>query len=239
MNRLRTLLVAVATIALMPIAAQALLQTQRSQVAVTIIINATPNPLGMLGPPAPASAIAVTARLHDAPAQVERRFEGEAQQLHFAPGGPVQIAQAAVQRSVRVEASVAPNPLGTLLYSDQNAVTVNAEAGIATAVTCAYHVTVDTTQTNWTLKHGLSNDFSDGHGHAFLGGYVANNSYIPPAAPNPTATPFVVYADNGGQWANLQVNSGMKTYCVDLTVNMPITTPGGTYSSNAIYTVYY
>jgi hypothetical protein len=236
MSRLRSLFVIVAIFALIPIAVQAL-QTQRSQIAITIIINATPNPLGMLGPPAPTSSIAVTARLHNAPADVERRFEGEAQQLHFGASGPVQIAQSNVQHSVRVEASVAPNPLGTLLYSDQNSVTINAEAGIATVVPCAYHVTVHTTITGWQLKHGLSNDFSDGSGHSFVGGSVANNSYI--ATPNPTSTPFVVYATDGGTFAVLQVNSNVQTYCVDLTVNMPIATPQGTYTSNAIYTVYY
>ncbi len=239
MRHLRTLFVLVTIFALVPIAAQALLQSQRSQVAVTIIINATPNPLGMVGPPAPASAIAITARLHGAPANVERAFEGEAQQLHFTPRDPVMVAQTSVERGVKVEASVAPNPLGTLLYSDQNSVTLNAEAGIATAFPCVYHVTVHTTQTGWTLKHGLSNNFSDGAGHSFIGASVANNSYIPPAAPNPTATPFVVFQTDGGVWAQLGVNSGIQTYCVDLTVTMPITTPQGTYSSNAIYTVYY
>ena len=235
MNRPRALFVALAIFALAPLAVQAF-QTQRSQVAVTIIINATPNPLGMSGPPAPASAIAVTARLHNAPAEVERQFEAEAQQLHFMPRDPVMIAQN-VQHSVRVEASVAPNPLGTLLYSDQSAVTVNAEAGIATAVSCAYHVTVHTTITSWTLKHGLSNDFSDGAGHTFVGGSVANNTYV--TTPNATATPFVVYSTDGGTWANIGIGSGIRTYCVDLTVTMPITTPQGTYSSNAIYTIYY
>lgn len=233
----RKLFVLFAILAFVPIAAQALLQSQRSQIAVTIVINATPNPLGMVGPPAPASAIAVTARLHNAPADVERRFEAQAQQLHFVPRDSMVIAQANVQHSVRVEASIAPNPNGTLLYSDQTAVMVSAEAGIATTVTCAYHVTVHTTVTNWSLKHGLATDFADGTGDTFLGGYVRNNSYI--AAPNPTSTPFVVYADDGNQWATLQVNSGIQTYCVDLTVNMPIATPQGTYSSNAIYTVYY
>ena len=236
MRHIRTLFVLVAIFAFVPLAVQAF-QTQRSQIAVTIIINATPNPLGMLGPPAPASAIAVTARLRGAPPEIERRFEAEAQQLHFTPRDSVMIAQTTVQHGVKVEASVAPNPLGTLLYSDQNSVTVNAESGIPTAVSCAYHVTVHTSVTSWTLKHGLSNDFSDGAGHTFLGGSVANNSYL--ATPLPTATPFVVYATDGNIWASLALGSNIETFCVDLTVNMPISTPQGTYSSNAIYTVYY
>ena len=236
LRHLRTLFIAFAIVALLPVASQALIQSQRSQIAITIIINATPNPLGFVGPPAPASEIAVTARLRGAPADVQRRFEAEAQQVHFVPRDSMVVAQT-VQHGVKVEASVAPNPNGTLLYADQSAVTVNAEAGIATVVTCAYHVTVHTTVTNWTLKHGLSNDFSDGAGDTFVGGSVANNSYI--AAPNPTSTPFVVFSTNGGVWAVLATNGGIKTYCVDLTVNMPITTPQGTYSSNAIYTVYY
>lgn len=235
MSRLRILLAFFAVLVATPVVCLAL-QTQRSQIAVTIIINATPNPLGMAGPPAPATAIAVTARLHNAPADVERRFEAEAQQLHFVPRDSMLVAQT-VQHSVKVEASVAPNPNGTLLYSDQNSVVVNAESGISTTVTCAYHVTVHTTISGWTLKHGLSNDFSDGAGHTFAGGDVKNNSYI--TVPNPTPTGFVVYQTDGGAWTLLQINSGIQTYCVDLTVLMPISTPQGTYSSNAIYTVYF
>lgn len=234
MSRLRILLAVFALLVLTPVICLAF-QTQRSQIAVTIVINATPNPLAMAGPPAPASAISVTARLHNAPADVEERFEAAAQQLHFVPRGSVEVAQA--QNSVRVEASVAPNPLGTLLYSDQSAVTINVESGIATTVTCAYHVTVHTTVTSWTLKHGLTSDFSDGASHSFAGGSVSNNSYV--TTPQPASTPFAVFSTDGNVWMVLGVGSGIQTYCVDLTVNMPITTPRGTYSSNAIYTVYY
>jgi hypothetical protein len=168
------------------------------------------------------------ASLHGATPQLQRAFRAEA--LHFTASS-TQIAQ--VQRGVKVEASVAPNPLATLLYSDQSAVEINAVAGTSTLVPCAYHVTVDTTVTLWTLKHGLTNDFSSG----FPGGDVANNTYL--TTPQPTATPFVVYNDNGGVWANAGSNGGMKTYCVDLTVTVPSTTPQGAYSSDAVYTLFF
>ncbi|MBV8637320.1 MAG: hypothetical protein JO322_04495 [Candidatus Eremiobacteraeota bacterium] len=232
MKKFKAAIVAFAVLVLMPIVVQAL-QTQRGQIGVTIIINVTPNPLGIAAPPSGAGAIVAKASLRGAPSSVSRVFE--AQQLHFTGGASV-VAQN-VQRGVKVEASIAPNPTATLLYSDQNAVVVNAEAGVATVVPCAYHVTVHTTVTSWSLDHGLSNDFSDGSGDSFLGGSVANNSYV--ATPRPTATPFTVYADNGHTWNLLQTNSGIQTYCVDLTVNMPISTPQGTYSSNAIYTLFY
>lgn len=233
MKRVRISIALFAALILVPIVVQAF-QSQRDQIAVTIIINATPNPLGMVGPPAPATAIIAKASLEGAPPAIERAFE--AQQLHFVSSGKA-VLVAQVQKSVRVEASVSPNPNATLLYSDQNAVVVNAEAGIATAFTCVYHVTVHTTITSWTLKQGLSNNFSDGAGNSFNGNTVANNTYL--STPHPTATPFVVYANDGGLWSNLDVNGGIKTYCVDLTIDMPITTPQGTYSSNAIYTLYY
>lgn len=232
MKRVRISIALFTALILIPIVVQAF-QTQRAQIGVAIIIDATPNPLGFVGPPAPASAIIAKARLEGAPPAVERAFE--AQQLHFTSLGKNVVAQ--VQKSVKVEASIQPNPAATLLYSDQTAVVIPAEAGIATAVTCAYHVYVHTTITSWTLKQGLSADFSDGAGDSFLGGNVANNTYL--VTPLPTATPFVVYADDGGLWSSVGTGGGIETYCVDLTIDMPITTPQGTYSSNAIYTLYY
>lgn len=233
MKRVRISIALFAALILIPIVAQAI-QIQRDQIGVTIIINATPNPLAILGPPAPASAIAVKATLEHAPRAIEQAFEAE--QLHFQSIGQNVVAQT-VQKSVRVEASIAPNPNATLLYSDQNAVIVNAEAGIPTSFACAYHVTVDASVGSWNLKHGLSADFNNGAGGSFLGGDVANNTYL--STPLPTATPFAVYADDGGTWAQLAVGGYKETFCVDLTVDMPITTPQGTYSSNAIYTLYY
>lgn len=240
MKKIRWAFAAFVLFALLPLAAQALLQSQRDQIAVTILINVTPNPLAKAAAPglAPGVGIIAKATLQGAPPAIERAFE--AQQLHFIPasassGGGQMVAQ--VQKGVKVEASVAPNPLGTLLYSDTNTATVSAEAGVPTKITCVYHVTVSSTQTSWTLKHGLSNDFSGGSGGSFPGGDVANNSYV--ASPNPTSTPFLVYTTDGGVWAVLAASGLTKTYCVDLTVSMPITTPQGTYSSNAIYTLYY
>ena len=232
MKAFRIALVAFAMLVLIPTIVQAI-QTQRGQIGVTIIINVTPNPLGLAMPPPPTGAVVAKATLRGAPPAIERRFEAE--QLHFT-GAPVMVAQN-VQKGVKVEASIAPNPTATLLYSDQTAVVVNAEAGVATVFSCAYHVTVHTTITSWSLDHGLSVDFNDGAGNTFLGKYVGNNSYV--ATPRPTATPFTVYADNGGTWNLLQTNGGIQTYCVDLTINMPITTPQGTYSSNAVYTLFY
>jgi hypothetical protein len=243
MKRTRIVLALFAALVALPLIAEAI-QIQRAQIGITIIVNATPNPLGFLPhPPADsASGIVARATLEGAPKPIEEAFE-RAQQLHFvaqpsALGGPQVIAQAAKQGAVRVEASIAPNPTATLLYSDQSAVVLNAEAGIATHFTCVYHVTVDTTISSWTLKHGLDADFNNGSGVTFPGIDVGNNSYAG-ATPNPTATPFTVYADNGGTWYVLAASSGAKTYCVDIVVDMPITTAQGTYSSNAIYTLYY
>ena len=211
-----------------PVIGEASIQQQRDQIGVTIIINVTPNPLGYKAPASQPGAIVAQASLHGATPQLQRAFRAES--LHFSPA-VTQVAQ--VQRGVKVEASVAPNPLATLLYSDQSAVIVNAVAGTSTFVSCAYHVTVDSTVTLWTLKHGLTNDFAG----SFPGGDVANNTYL--SSPQPTATPFIVYNDNGGVWANAASNGGMKTYCVDLTVTVPGTTSQGTYSSDAVYTLFY
>ncbi len=187
--------------------------TQRDQISITIVVNVTPAPVSMLEThPARGSAddIAVTGR-------VRERI----------------VAQASAQKPVRVEASVTPNPNATLLYSDNPIVVVNATAGTSVTIPCAYHVNVHTTTNNWQLKHGLSDDFGSG----FAGATVANNSYL--LAPNPTATPFIVYADDGHVWASLATNSGIKQYCVDLTIKVPVAVAGGAYSTNAVYTLYW
>lgn len=185
---------------------------QRDQIAITIVVNVTPAPVSY----------------------ARREARGSADEI--AVVGSVRrlvVAQVSAQKAVRVEANVSPNPNATLLYSDQPIVTVNATAGTSVVLPCAYHVNVHTTVNNWQLKHGLSNDLGGGFG----GSNIANNSYL--AAPNPTSTPFVVYANDGGIWAALQANSGIKTYCVDLTVKVPLAVAGGAYSTNAVYTLYW
>ncbi len=185
---------------------------QRDQIAITIVINVTPAPVVMNGRDARGSAdeVAVTGRLRQ-----------------------TIVAQATAQKAVRVEAHVSPNPNATLLYSDQPIVSIDATAGTTVVVPCAYHVNVHTTTNHWQIKHGVSNDFGAG----FVGGNLANDTYL--LTPAPTSTPFIVYADNGGVWAPLGTNSGIQTYCVDLTIKVPIAVAGGAYSTNAVYTLYW
>lgn len=197
---------------------------QRDQIAITVVINVTPAPVVMAGSTVPGD---VAARLH-------REARGSADEV--AVSGQVRqtvVAQATAQKAIRVEADVSPNPNATLLYSDLPIVTIDATAGTTVAVPCAYHINVHTTANNWQIKHGVSNDFASG----FVGGNLANDSYL--ATPLPTSTPFIVYATNGGVWAPLATNSGIKTYCVDLTIKVPLAVAGGAYSTNAVYTLYW
>lgn len=210
--------------------------SQQDQIAVTIVINVTPAPLPYHPVQnAPTSnaivgttrQVGIVERLHYRKVGSSEHFDGPSINLDST------VAQAN-QKAVRVEAEVSPNPMGTLLYSNQTLVTLNATGGTTTVFTCPYTVTVHTTKTYWQLKHGLSNDFS---GSLFPGRDLANNTYV--TTPNATATPFSVYADDGGVWALLATSGGIVTYCVDLTLTIPAAVPGGAYSSNAIYTLYY
>jgi hypothetical protein len=235
--KLRPFVLAFIAFVIVPAIAFAL-TSQRAQIGITIVVNVTPNPLGYVhAPGATDTEIVAKATLHGASPALERAFE--AQELHFLPvNSDAVVAQ--VQHSLRVEAEVTPNPTATLLTTDAPGSTVieNVEAGVVTKFSCVYHVTVDTTITNWQLKDGLSNDFSSGTA-TWPGTDLGKNTYV--AAPNPTSTPFVVYADDGGAWSivNGAYYSGTQTFCVDLTFNIPIATAQGTYSSNAIYTLYY
>ena len=195
---------------------------QRDQIAVTIIVNVTPAPRMAADLPSASSGSRIRAAF-----TVDRHRSLRAGALSLNN----LIAQS--QQDVRVEASIQPNPLGTLLYSNLNSVTLNATAGTTVVLPCAYTVTVDSTQSKWYLKDGLYQDFSG----SFPGKSLANNTYI--SAPQPTATPFFVYSDDGGVWYQVATNGLKQTYCVDLTLTIPVSVPGGTYSTNAVYTLYY
>jgi len=108
---------------------------QRDQIAVTVVINVTPAPVGMRGVTPSEGAMA----------RINREARGSADEV--AVNGQIRqtvVAQATAQKAVRVEANVSPNPNATLLYSDQPIVTINATAGTTVAVPCAYHVNIKT-----------------------------------------------------------------------------------------------
>lgn len=210
MKRFLGIAFAFALVALATAPVLAILVKTQDQIAVTIIVNVTPAPIAAH----PAIHAWGSGRDVDAFAPV----------LHLAVNTP--------QHAVRVEANVTPNPNATELYSDQPVVTLNGTAGTVVSVSCAYHVVVDKTSTvHWQLDHGLTNDFAP----TFPGRNLANNTYE--STPNPTATPFAVYADDGHTWTLVATGTGMRTYCVDLTVNVPAAAAGGTYSANAVYTL--
>ncbi len=237
MRKFRPLLWAFLAIVLVPSVALAL-QSQRAQLPVTIIIDVTPNPLGYTHGAGASDAIVAHATLRGAPPAIERAFEAE--QLHFVPSaGGILVAQTAKQKALEVEAEVTPNPNATLLTTSAGGgqVEIPAEAGVAKTVSCAYTVQVQTTQVNWELKDGLFSDFTNGT-TTWPGGDVAHATYV--VSPAPTQTPFIVYSKNGGVWAVVNgTYSGTKNFCVDLTLNIPISTPQGQYTSNAVYTLYY
>lgn len=234
MNRLRSLFVGAAVLVFAAIVAEpviASIKTQVAQIGVTIIVNVTPSPIAYAPRNAPSSmgTIAADMSLHLAPASLQRVFHADS--LHFMGASKV-LAQAQVQHGVLVQAEVTPNPNATMLYSNNGAVTLNAIAGTTTVYPCIFTVTVDNT-TAWTLEEGLSNDFSS----SFLGKDLGNNTYITSATPQPTATPYAVYADDSGVWTALANGNTLTTYCVTLTLTVPGTVTAGSYSTNAIYTL--
>lgn len=194
------------------------LQTQRAQRFVTITVNVTPGPYGYR--PAGSAGTLEIALAH----KRGRGAEG---------GRPILIAQASVQHAVPVEANVTPDPTAALFQVNPNSVTLNVKAGNSVTLPCAYQVNITTTVTLWTVDTGLATDFSP----SFNGTALAHNSYV--ATPRPTSTPFTVYPDNNNAWGIMDKNGGTKTYCVDLTLNVPITVLGGVYTTTAVYTLYY
>jgi hypothetical protein len=234
MKSLRVAFVAVAALVIALSAGQrgktAFLQTQRDQIAVFILVNVTPAPVGYK--PVPAGPMRIATNVSEIARGSSRFVDAPNIDLGSA------VAQSQAQSAVRVQASVSPNPNATMLYSNVPTVTINQTAGTtATTPTCVYTVTVHTaTSTSWTLDDGLSGDFITTN---WTGGSLANNTYIQGATPQPTSTPFVVFTTDGSHWNQKANGSGMKTYCVTLTLSIPASVPGGAYSTNAIYTLYF
>lgn len=215
-------LVAAAAVALGSRSQAGFIQQQRAQRAVYILVNVTPAPIVMRENAT--QTVALTASLH---------ARGSSENVDaYSVNAPLMLAQNTPQQDVRVLAGVTPNPTATLLTTNQTSVTFALTAGTSQTIPCAYQVTVDTGITLWTLRHGVSNDFASG----FPGGDLANNSYNVTSTPNPSATPFVVYPN---PWAVLATAGGVQTFCVGLTLSVPSTVPGGAYSTNAVYTLYY
>jgi len=204
-------------------------QIQRDQIQVGIQINVTPAPLGYVPPDAsredsrPSIVARFTLRAHGSAASFDSGVLS---------GSSVLVAQQ-TQSAVKVEAEVSPNPNATLLFSNNPGVILTGTAGTTITQSCAYTVTVHTTQTNWTLKDGLSGNPSSSS-TSFPGSGIVRNNYL--STPQPTASPFTVFP---AAWQNVATNNGIKTYCVDLAVSVPVTTPGGTYTTNAVYTVFW
>lgn len=192
------------------------LQTQRAQRFVSITVNVTPGPYGYA--PAGGSGTLQIALAH------KRGRGAEREEL---------LAQASVQHAVPVEANVTPDPTAALFGVTPNSVTLNVKAGNSVTVPCAYQVNITTTVTLWTVDTGLATDFTP----SFSGTALAHNSYY--ATPRPTSTPFTVYPDNNNAWSIMDKSGGSKLYCVDLTLNVPITVLGGVYTTTAVYTLFY
>lgn len=238
MNRFRLLLVAIGLAVLGIVLTQpvkATIATQQAQMSVTIIVNVTPSPLAYVPHQEPGAGnmpvIASISLDRAAPPALQRAFRAE--NLKFAPDTSNMIAQAQVQHGVLVQAEVTPNPKATILTNNAPGSTVilNQTVGTTQQWPCVFTVTVDMI-TAWSLEQGITSDFASG----FPGKDLANNSYV--STPRPTATPYVVYADDGSEWSLLGSGSAKTTYCVTLTLTIPTGVSGGAYVTNAIYTLF-
>jgi hypothetical protein len=240
MNRLRLLFVTASALVFVMLFAEPVLsaiRTQQGQIGITVVVNVAGTPIAYAPGHAPQGTspgvIAANVSLHAVPTTLQRGFHAES--LQFVGGSSKVIAQAQVQHSVLVQAEVTPNPNATLLWSNNPVVTMpTAAPGQTVTSSCAFKVTVDTTK-SWSLEQGLSNDFTS----TFPGKDLGNNTYVYGATPLPTATPYAVYADDGSVWTVIESGLTATTYCVDLTVTIPADVTDGTYSTNAIYTLFF
>jgi hypothetical protein len=235
MKRLQLLVIAVGVVVLALVFAQpvkATIQTQQAQIAINIVVQVSGTPVGYVPHQAPAGGqpIVSSIALRRATPALQRAFRAEALQFD-----PAVVAQAQVQKPLLVQAEVTPNPKATILISNSPSVTIPAAPGqtVTLVPACSLTVTVNMT-TAWSLEEGITSDFASG----FPGKDLANDTYKNSATPQPKATPYIVYADDGKVWSGLASGTTITTYCVDLTVTVPVTVPDGTYVTNAVYTLF-
>ncbi len=236
MKRFQLLSIAVGALIIGLVFAQpvkATIQTQQSQIIIPIFVQVIGTPIGYAPHQAPGQ-MTIASTLDRAAPALQRTYRAEG--LHFASDDSTLVAQAQVQHSVLVQAEVTPNPKGTILVSNYPSVSVTAAPGQTVKVlpACYFQVTVNMS-TAWSLEEGITSDLSGG---TFPGKDIANDTYKLAATPLPTSTPYIVYADDGGVWSGLASGTAITTYCVDLTVTVPLAVPDGNYSTNAVYTLF-
>jgi hypothetical protein len=237
MKRLQLLLAAVgiAIVGLIFVQpAKATIQSQQAQIFIDVVVQVVGTPIAYVPHQAPAVGnvpVIASLALRRLTPQLQRTFRAE--NLHFDGETSTVVAQA--QNPLLVQAEVSPNPKATILVSNVPTVTVTAAPGqtVAIAPTCALTVTVNMSSA-WSLQEGVSNDFSA----TFPGKDLGNNTYINSDTPQPTSTPYIVYADDGDVWSAVGSGGSITTYCVNLTVSVPAGVTDGIYSTNAVYTLY-
>jgi len=233
---------------------QKLITVSIQLVVTNPILGAVPNPAPVQIARGDASAAGIKMKLILNERESPQAYHAEL--LHFVDGNLVAQTN---QGAVRIEAAVSPNPNATELYQgcgtnnpappaavsglcQQGQIVIPVTTGITTTLTCAYAISVNTIKPLWTLYHGLTNDFQSPQPApsptaTVPGGDVKNSTYA--TVPGPAFTPFVVFADDGGVWAQVGTGSNSKTYCVDLKILVPNTARSGTYSSVATYLLYF
>lgn len=241
MKRLQIFLIAAGFMMLALVLAQpvkATIQTQQAQIFLNISVQVVGTPVvGYVPHQTQAGVPSIASALRRALPSLQRAFHAEG--IHF-EGDSTLIAQAQVQHSVLVQAEVTPNPKGTILVSNVPNVMMTAAPGqtVQLMPRCALTVTVNMA-TAWSLEEGIATDLTDpSNGAAFAGKYLANDTYKNSATPLPTSTPYIVYATDGSVWSGLGSGTAITTYCVDLTVSVPASTTDGTYTTDAVYTLF-
>ncbi|HUA09005.1 MAG TPA: hypothetical protein VMA98_06990 [Candidatus Acidoferrales bacterium] len=244
MTRLRLLFVAVALLVLSVLwtqPVQATIASQQSQISVLVVVDVvgtpvpTATPVGYLPFASPAQAgqpVISSVAVRRLTTSQERPFQAES--LEFSGDDSTIVAQAQVQNPLLVQAEVSPNPKATLLVSDYPTVTMTAPPGGSASLPACYFTVKVNMSTTWSLEQGITNDFVTG----FPGTDLRNNTYKNSATPQPTSTPYVVYADDGSEWSVLGSGTAITTYCVDLTVTVPSSVTDGPYSTYAVYTLF-
>ena len=243
MKRLQMLLIAAGCMMLALVLAQpvkATIQSQQMQIAVNVSVQVVGTPIVGYVPhqaPAQAGVPSIAAALRRATPSLARAFHAEG--LHF-EGDSTMVAQAQVQHSVLVQAEVTPNPKGTILVSDVPNVSMTAAPGQTVTLMPSCYLTVSVNMsTAWSLEEGVATVLTDAASGATLPGTaLANNTYKNSGTPQPTSTPYIVYATDGSVWSGLASGTAITTYCVNLTVTVPASATDGTYSTDAVYTLF-
>jgi hypothetical protein len=225
-----------------PAYAATLLNKTLKVFSINFVVTPSPTPIGFVAPqhktPANiAQATALTANPYGGPVRVAMGPSAYDVPM-FGPQPPMVLAQSSPQGAVPVQFIAKPDPNATFLHFVPHQTTLFAGYGLNPTYICAFEIYGFMTST-WKIVDWGFNTVASGTGTFPIENLPAT-SFLSWFAEGVSTTTKTVY--NGGSPGEVTFNgvaNVSQQHCIDLTLNVPASTPAGTYTASIQYTLQY